>query len=141
MPTVFAVLIVVQFLAVALHDLVHIPGWSHGRQVRAALGPTKVWIATLINSLFPGLAAAFALYYWRRPAPDFARVYWVIYCAVTVASAIAMWWIPYVRGTDERTRALYSRMYAGTHQVLPRAAKIPGRTRSISTFMRCLSSI
>jgi hypothetical protein len=43
-------------------------------------------IGTLINSLFPGLAAAFALYYWRRPTPTFVLTYWFIYCAVTVAS-------------------------------------------------------
>ncbi len=71
MQTIFTVLIVVQFLVVALHDLVDIPGWTHGRQVQSALGRNKVLIGTLINSLFPGLAAAFALYYWRRPLPAF----------------------------------------------------------------------
>jgi hypothetical protein len=29
------------------------------------------------------------------------------------------WWIPYFRGTDVKTKELYSKMYAGTRQVLP----------------------
>jgi hypothetical protein len=89
---------------VALHDLVDIPGWTHGRQVRSALGRNKVLIATLINSLFPGLAAALALYYWQRPAPTCVSSYWIIYCAVTVVSAASAWWIPYFRGADESTK-------------------------------------
>lgn len=119
MQAVFTVLIIVQFLAVALHDLVDIPGLAHGRQVQSELGRNKVLIGTLINSLFPGLAAAFALYYWTRPAPAFVLSFWIIYCAVTVAWAITAWWIPYFRGTDERTKKLYSRMYSGTIHVLP----------------------
>ena len=115
----FTVLISLQFLVVALHDLVHIPGWTHARQVRAALGRNKIVIATLINSLLPGMAAAFAFYYWRRPKPGFVLDYWVIYCGLTVISAIAQWWIPYWRGSDEKTTQLYSQMYAGTRNVLP----------------------
>ena len=46
-------------------------------------------------------------------------VYWVVYCAITVIWAIAAWWIPYFRGTDEATAELYAKMYAGTRQVLP----------------------
>jgi len=119
MQTCFTVLIVVQFLVVVLHDWVDLPGWTHGRQVQAALGRKKMLIATLINSLFPGLAAALALYYWRGPTPAFVLNYWIIYCAVTVASAITAWWIPYFRGTNEQTKQLYAKMYAGTRHVLP----------------------
>ena len=119
MQTAFTVLIIVQFLVVALHDWVDIPGWTHGRQVQSALGRNKMLIGTLINSLFPGLAAALALYYWRRPTPTLALNYWIIYCAVTVVGAITAWWIPYFRGTNERTKQLYSKMYAGTRHVLP----------------------
>jgi hypothetical protein len=119
MQAVFTVLIVIQFLVVALHDLVDIPGWTHGRQVRLALGRNKVLIGTLINSLFPGLAAGFAIYYWGRPAPAFALIYWILYCGVTVAWAIVAWWIPYFRGTDEETKQLYAKMYAGTHNPRP----------------------
>jgi hypothetical protein len=119
LQALFGVLIWLQFLVVALHDLVNIPGWTHGRQVTAALGRNKVLIGTLINSSFPGLAAAYAVHYWQRPKPAFVLNYWVIYCAVTVTWAIAAWWIPYFRGTDEKTKQLYSKMYAGTRQVLP----------------------
>jgi hypothetical protein len=118
--TLFVVLITVQFIVVALHDLVHIPGWTHGRQVKAAIGPRNVLIGTLINSIFPGLAAAFALYYyWHHFAPTGVETYWVGYCGVTVASAIAMWWIPYFFGASQKTKDMYSQMYAGTYQVLP----------------------
>ncbi|MGB6432156.1 MAG: hypothetical protein WBF06_16380 [Candidatus Acidiferrales bacterium] len=58
----FTALISLQFLVVALHDWVNIPGWSHGRQVQAALGRNKMLIGTVINCLFPGLAVGFALY-------------------------------------------------------------------------------
>jgi hypothetical protein len=117
--TLFTILITLQFLVVALHDWVNIPGWSHGRQVQAALGRNKILIGTLINCLFPGTAFGFAYLYWGRPKPAFVLDYWVIYCAVTVASAIGSWWIPYFLGTDEKTTQLYLQMYAGTRQVLP----------------------
>jgi hypothetical protein len=69
--------------------------------------------------IFPGLAAAYAVYYWHRPTPVFVLNYWLIYCVVGVMGAISSWWIPYFRGTDEKTKELYSKMYAGTRQVLP----------------------
>jgi hypothetical protein len=119
MQSFFRVLLVMQFLVVALHDLVDIPGWTNARQVQSALGRNKVLIGTLINSLFPGVAAAFALYYWRSPTPAFVLYYWIIYCAVTVAWAIEAWWIPYFRGTSKKRKQLYSIMYADTRHVLP----------------------
>jgi hypothetical protein len=41
------------------------------------------------------------------------------YCAITVISAIAMWWIPYFFGASEETRRMYSEMYKDTRHVLP----------------------
>ena len=117
--TLFTVLVVLQFLFMALHDWLDIPGWTHGRQVQSALGRNKMLIGTVINCIFPGLAVAFAIHYWHRPKPGFVLNYWLIYCAVTLASAITSWWIPYFRGTDDKTKRLYSKMYAGTRQVLP----------------------
>jgi hypothetical protein len=117
--TVFAFLIVLGFLVNSFHDWIDIPGWTHGRQVRAAVGSKKMLIGTAINSVFPGLAAAFAIYYWHRPAPPGVLNYWLIYCAVMVFGAIMMWWVPYFRGTNQKTKDLYSKMYAGTLQVLP----------------------
>jgi hypothetical protein len=119
MQTLFTILITVQFLVVVLHDLVHIPGWSHTRQVRAALGPYKLWIGTAINAIFPGLAAGLAIVYWQRPQPDSVVDYWLIYCAVTLASAVAMSYVPYFFGASEKTKRLYHDMYEGTRQVLP----------------------
>jgi hypothetical protein len=119
MQTLFAFLITVQFLAVLLHDWLHIPGWTHGRQVFAELGPAKMSMATALNGLFPGTAVGFALYYWQKPKPSFVLTYWLVYCAVTVFWAIQAWWIPYLRGTDEKTKTLYSKLYARTIQVLP----------------------
>jgi hypothetical protein len=119
MQMVFTCLISLQFLVVALHDLVDVPGWTHGGQVQAVVGRRKLWLATLINSSFPGLAVAFAFYFWNRPKPSFVSDYLMIYCAITVASAIAMWYVPYFLGASEKTRQEYSMMYAGTRQVLP----------------------
>jgi hypothetical protein len=65
------------------------------------------------------LAAAFAIYYWGKPKPNFVLNYWLIYCAITGLGAITSWWIPYFRGTDEKTKQLYAKLYAGTRQVLP----------------------
>jgi hypothetical protein len=112
-------LIVLQFVVVVLHDLVDIPGWTHGRQVQAVVGRRKLLIATLINAIFPGLAVAFAISYWNRPKPAPVVDYWVVYCAVTLASAIAMWYVPYFLGASEERKRLYSKMYEGTRQVLP----------------------
>jgi hypothetical protein len=115
----FTLLISLQFLIVLLHDLVEVPGWSHTSQMRAVLGKGKLWAATLINSIFPGVAAAFAWYFWHRPRPAYVRQYWLIYCAITVVSAIAMWYWPYFRGASEKTKDEYRRFYEGTHQVFP----------------------
>jgi hypothetical protein len=115
----FACTITLQFVVIVVHDLLHIPGWTHGRQIRAALGPRKFWGATLINAVFPGVAFALAVRFHGSAVPAYAAGYWTLYCAVTVASAIAMWWLPYFFGTDEKTRRLYAAMYAGTRQLLP----------------------
>jgi hypothetical protein len=115
----FTVLITLQLLAVALHDLIDIPGWTHGSQVRALIGGRKLWLVTLINSTFPGLAVGFAFYFWNRPKPTFVTDYWMIYCVVTLGSAIAMWYLPYFLGATAERRREYSAMYAGTRQVLP----------------------
>jgi hypothetical protein len=58
-------------------------------------------------------------FFWNRPEPGFVTSYWVLYCAVTLLSAIFMWYIPYFLGANEKTRLDYLRMYAGTRQVLP----------------------
>jgi hypothetical protein len=115
----FAVTITVQFLIIALHDLVDVRDWVRGSQVRAVIGRRKAIVATAINALFPGLAMVLAVMALFGPVPRFAASYPVIYCAITVVSAIAMWWVPYWFGTDEKTRREYGAMYAGTKQVLP----------------------
>ena len=116
---VFACLITLQFVVVVLHDWVDIPGWTHGSQVQEVVGRRKLCVATLINAIFPGLAAGFALYFWNRQTPGFVTNYWTIYCAVTLLSAILMWYVPYFLGGSEKLKQDYSRMYAGTRQVLP----------------------
>jgi hypothetical protein len=116
---IFTVLLVLGFLMNGFHDLIDIPGWTHGSQVRAAVGRTKMIIGAAGNSIVPGVAAALAIYYWRTPAPGGVRDFWLIYCAVGVAGAIAMWWIPYFRGADQKTKDLYAKMCVGTIQVLP----------------------
>jgi len=115
----FTCFITLQFVVVISHDLIDIPGWTHGSQVRSTIGRGKLWLVTLINGIFPGLAAAFAIYFWNRPRPGFVTNYWVIYCAVTLASAIAMWYVPYFFGTTPERKNEYARMYEGTRQVLP----------------------
>jgi hypothetical protein len=117
--TIFSVLIVVQFVVVTLHDWLDVPGWTHGSQVRAVVGEKKFALVTLANGIFPGIAVAFIFLYRNGPKPSFVTNYWVIYCAVTVASAAMMWWVPYFFGTDEKTRGQYAAMYAGTRHVLP----------------------
>jgi hypothetical protein len=117
--TLFTCLITLQFVVVTSHDWVDIPGWTHGSQVQSIVGRRKLWLATLINAIFPGVAVAFAIYFWNKPKPGYVVDYWIIYCAVTLASAIAMWYVPYLFGTTEERKREYSRMYAGTRQVLP----------------------
>lgn len=112
-------LLILQFLVVVLHDWLNIPGWTHGRQVQQVIGCNKLLAATLINAVFPGAAVFLVLYFWSRPKPALVSSYWLLYCAVTVASAVMMWYIPYFRGAGEKTCQDYSRMYAGTRQVLP----------------------
>ncbi len=119
MWTLFVILITLQFVATVFHDMLDIPGWTHGKQVQALIGPKKFWIATGINALFPGLAVGFAYYYLTTPAPPGVMHYWVIYCSIALCSVIGMWYIPYFFGTNERTKREYAAMYAGTYQFLP----------------------
>jgi len=90
-----------------------------GSQVQAVVGRRKLLLASLINAVFPGAAVALAILYWNRPAPPLVPDYWIVYCAVTVASAIGLWYIPYLLGTSEEKKRDYGRMYAGTRHVLP----------------------
>jgi len=62
---------------------------------------------------------AFALFYWNRPKPRFVTAYWVLYCSLTVASAIAMWYIPHFFGASPRQKRDYATMYADTRHLLP----------------------
>lgn len=123
--SVFSALIILQFIVVAAHDWLEIPGLTRSSQVRAVIGTPKLVVATLINSLFPGAAVAFAFWFWNRPPSGFATLYWLTYCAITVLSAIAMWYMPYLFGAEEQTRREYAAMYARTWQVLPRRGENP----------------
>ena len=139
-PTLSAllpVLISLQFFAIVLHDLVDIRGWTHGSQVRAAIGARKFWAATLLNAMFPGLAFAFALRFRTAPVPGFVASYWAVYCGITVLSAIAMWWLPYFFGAKEETRRRYAAMYHGTKQVLPARGDNP-RPNLLHLFFHAL---
>ncbi|HWZ53005.1 MAG TPA: hypothetical protein VNW54_16230 [Granulicella sp.] len=119
MVLLFTCLIALQFAVVAAHDLIDIPGWVHGSQVQALHGRRKVWLATLANSVFPGIAVGFAVYFWNRPRPAFVPSYWVIYCGIALLSAIGMWSIPYLRGATESEKGEYLAMYVGTRHILP----------------------
>jgi hypothetical protein len=119
MQLAFSVLLLVQFAVIALHDMVDIPGWVTGSQVRAVVGEKKFVLGTISTVIFPALAAAFVVYFWSRPKPAYVYTYWIWYCAITVGSAIAMWWIPYFFGTKEEMRRIYTEMYRGTLQLLP----------------------
>jgi hypothetical protein len=119
MELAFFILLIVQFLVVALHDMVDIPGWVHGSRVRATVGRSKFVIGTALTAGFPALAVGYAIYFWTRPKPAYVYSYWMWYCGITVASAIAMWWIPYFFGASEETRRMYTDMYRDTRQALP----------------------
>jgi len=119
MVALFTCLIVLQFLIIVSHDLIDVPGLVHGSQVQALIGKRKVWLATLANSVFPGIAMAFAIYFWNCSKPGYVPTYWVIYCSIALLSAIGMWYIPYLRGAPEKQRKEYLSMYAGTRHILP----------------------
>lgn len=61
METAFGCLIVLQFVLVVAHDWLEIPGWTHSSQVQSVVGRRKLLLATSINAIFPGTAAAFAI--------------------------------------------------------------------------------
>ena len=119
LETAFTCLITLQFIVVTLHDLVDVPGWTHTRQVQAAIGRRKLWLVTAINGIFPGIAVAFVIYFWNRPKPLYVVDYWVLYSAVTVVFAVVMWYVPYFFGATEKHKRTYANMYAGTLQILP----------------------
>jgi uncharacterized membrane protein len=119
MQVLFSVLLMLQCVVIVAHDMVDIPGWVPGRQVREVVGQTKFLVGTAVNAIFPVLAVVFAIYFRSRPKPAFVYSYWAWYCGITVASAIAMWWIPYFFGAKEETRRMYTEMYRGTRQLLP----------------------
>ena len=121
----FTVLITLQFLIVVLHDWLEIPGWTHSRQVQEVVGRRKLMVATIINAVFPGLAVAFAIWFWNAPRPNGVTNYWLIYCGITLGSAVMMWYVPYFFGASEQKTRDYDRMYAGTRQILPARGNHP----------------
>ena len=102
MIQIFGLLVVLQFVLICVHDLVDVPGWTHGKQVQEVIGRRKLWLVTAINAIFPGIAAAMAVAYWGQRAPRLVSGYWFLYFAITVGSAIAMWYIPYFFGASEQ---------------------------------------
>jgi hypothetical protein len=60
------------------HDWINVPGWTQSTQVQSVVGRRKLWIATLINAIFPGVAVAFGVTFWNRPKPRFVAGYWVV---------------------------------------------------------------
>ena len=107
--TLFACLIVLQFAVVVSHDWLDTPGWTHGRPVQAVVGRGKLALATAVNAVFPALAVGSALWFWGRSEPKIVVDYWVIYCGLTLLSAIIMWYVPYFFGADERRKASRAR--------------------------------
>src|SRR5271170_2051391 len=83
------------------------------------MGRRKVWLVTLANSIFPGIAAGFAIYFWNKPKPHFVSNYWLIYCFVALSSAVAMWYLPSLLGAPDKQKREYLEMYEGTRYVLP----------------------
>jgi hypothetical protein len=115
----FTCLISLQFIIIALHDLIDVPGWITGSQVQAVMGRRKTFFATLANCVFPGIAVMLAIFFWRRPLPHSVTNYWIIYCGVACLSAVGMWYVPYFRGAPEKLKREYERMYTGTKVILP----------------------
>lgn len=76
MQLAFSVLLLAQFVLIAMHDLIDIPGWVSGSQVRAVVGEKKFVLGTLSTVLFPAIAAAFVLFFWSRPKPVYVYRYW-----------------------------------------------------------------
>jgi|SRR5581483_6013473 len=147
MELLFTFLIIVQFAVVAAHDWIDIPGLVCGSQVQATIGRRKLAWATVINSLFPGFAVALSIRFLHVPKPDYALRYWLFYTLITMVSAIAMWWVPYLFGASAKHRELYGKMYAGTRFVLPvrRGDRGPNLTHLcfhvlfLSTFLLALA--
>ena len=136
MVVLFSLLIVLQFVIIISHDLIDIPGLVSGSQIQAVVGRRKVSLATLANSIFPGIAAGFAIYFWNRTKPGYVPDYWLIYCGVALLSAIGMWYIPYLRGAPDKLKNEYLSMYAGTRHICPGGAitRVPTSFTSASTF-------
>jgi hypothetical protein len=51
--------------------------------------------------------------------------YWIVYCALTLASAVIMWYVPYFFGAKKQIKREYARMYEGTRHVLPPRGENP----------------
>lgn len=126
MEAVFAFLIIAQFLVVALHDWVTVPGLASGRQVQSVIGRRRLALATAINSIFPGVAAAYAVGFFHSAKPGYVHWYWLMYTAIAAASAFLMWWVPYLFGAPAEHRQLYGDLYRGTKFVLPVRRGDPG---------------
>ena len=137
MQLALSVLLVLQFVVVVTHDMIDFPGWVHGSRVRATVGRTKFLVGTAVTAMFPAVAAGFAVYFWSRPKPAFVYSYWMWYCAITVVSAIAMWWIPYFFGASAETSRMYSKLYADTQHVLPARGDNP-RPNLFHLFLHAL---
>jgi hypothetical protein len=133
----FSGLIVAQCAMIVLHDQVSIPGVNDARAVRRVIGARKFWIGTVSTAIFPAIAAVLAVTSWGHVAARATRHYWLAYCAVTVASALFMWWIPYFLGASAETSRQYREMYQGTAQLLPARGDNP-RPNALHIFFHLL---
>jgi hypothetical protein len=126
MEASFTGLIILQLLIIAFHDWINIPGWVHGSRAQEVVGRKKLAWATMVNTIFPGIAVVFALRFYRGPKPGYVLNYWIIYTAITVGSAFSMWWAPYLLGSSSKRLSEYKRMYERTLHVLPIRKGDPG---------------
>jgi len=62
---------------------------------------------------------------WSHTGQAYVDRYWLIYCALTLISAVAMWYLPYFFGCSEAKIDEYQRLYAGTRQILPARGNNP----------------
>jgi hypothetical protein len=119
MNTLFTFLIFLQFGLILLHDLIDIPGLVSGSSVRSSVGKGKLIGVTLVNAIFPGIAAGLAIFFLNRNRPPAVWNYWLIYCGITVCAAFFMWYLPYIRGAVNDQSGAAAKLHQDTVHVLP----------------------
>jgi len=105
------------FLALALHDLVHIPPLTNVHDLKRHSSTRRLLLDATINGLC-GAVPLFLLFYYGAAPPLWALRTIISFYSLLLLGALCSWWVPYFFGSPEAHRQAFAK-FSRTHHFLP----------------------